>query len=61
MTKLTKEQTLLLAGFLALAGTQLASIDHWGDALRPTWVGGFLGQLAIVVRMAFTTPRGSSE
>lgn len=64
MTRLTTEQWLLFAGFLAAIATMIGSLDNWHQAVKPVFVGGVITQLAIQIRSLFTTanpPSGGSS
>lgn len=43
MNKLTKTQIVSLALLLGALATQICTLDHWSDALRPGFVGGIFG------------------
>lgn len=58
---MSKDHWTLLALFLGVTGAQIAGLTGgWSDALTPTFVGGFLGQLAIVLR-AFWTDKATTK
>ena len=55
MRRMSTEHYVLLAGFLAVVGLQLATMgDSWNHVLTPSFLGGFLGQVAILLRAIFT-------
>jgi hypothetical protein len=50
----------LLVGFLGVAGVQIGTLEHgWREAMTPQFIGGFLAQLAIVLRAMFTEKPGA--
>ena len=51
---MTKEHWMLLAGVLAVAGGQIATLTHWQEGISPAFIGGTLLQLAITLRACFT-------
>lgn len=54
MSKLSKEQWLLIAGFLAAMSGTISGYDHWSDLGKPVVFGSFLLQLSIMLRGLFT-------
>lgn len=57
---MSREHWLLLVGFLGVAGVQIGTLEHgWREAMTPQFIGGFLAQLAIVLRAMFTEKPGA--
>jgi hypothetical protein len=53
---MTKEHYLLLAAFLGAFALQLSHAQTWADALKPSFVAGFVFQLAIAIRALWVEP-----
>lgn len=57
---MTREQWLLLAGFLGVVGMQLATMgDSWSHVTTPSFISGVLIQTAILVRAIYTPRPGA--
>lgn len=54
MGRLSKEHWLLVAGFLGAMAITMTSLDTWADLNRPAVLGGFVAQLALMIRALFT-------
>lgn len=54
MQNMTTKHWLLVAGMAGAIGLQLAGLKTWADAATPAFVGGLLGQVAVVLTSIFT-------
>ena len=55
MRGMTAEHWMLVAGFLAVIGMQLGTMgDSWQHLATPSFWGGALGQLALLIRALFS-------
>lgn len=53
MKNLGPKHYLLIAGFLAASGSLLGSLHGWDEVLKPSVLGGFAGQLGILITSVF--------
>lgn len=51
---MTKEQKLLVAGFLTVLGVQVGTLLHWHEAASPGFIGTTAVQLGILIRAIYT-------
>jgi hypothetical protein len=54
--RMTREQALLVAGFLGATAAVVSGLDHWGDLVRPNVIGGFAAQIAVMLRALYVQP-----
>lgn len=54
MNPWTQKHWLLLGGFLTALAVQISGLDHWNDAVKPSFVAGFLGQLGAMLAAIYT-------
>lgn len=54
MFGMSTKHWMLLAGMVGAIGLQLTGLKTWADAATPAFVGGLLGQVAVVVTSIFT-------
>lgn len=62
MRGMTAEHWMLIAGFLAVVGMQLGTMgDSWHHLATPSFWGGALGQLALLIRAMFSEKPSRTE
>ena len=51
---MSREHWLILGGFVAVVGAQVATLPHWKEALTPQFIGSVLALLALQVKGIFS-------